>query len=303
MVSCRVTVAIRFASGRLEVTAPYQPRLLSALRSLPDRRWNPAQKVWLLPDTRNHGQVLLNALWETELFQNDPSGLTTDENADGSIQPLVLSEQWVSRCRERAVAMHYSPRTIRSYLHWLRRFLSFHGSHDPSTFTEQDINRYLTYLAVHGCVSASTQNQALAALLFLFRNVLGREVGDLGTVVRARRPVRLPVVLTVRETKALLDNLSGDVKLAATILYGGGLRLSECLTLRVQDIDFEKREVLIRDGKGGKDRVTMLPETVVPFLEQHLANVQDIHRQDVKDGWGRVQPPGATPCATPLPRT
>ena len=189
--------------------------------------------------------------------------------------------------------MHYSPRTIRSYLNWIERFIGFFSPREIPGLSEQDINTFLTDLAVNGRVSASTQNQALAALLFLFRNVIGREVGDLGTVVRARKPVRLPVVLTVSETKLLLDHLSGDFRLVATILYGGGLRLSECLSLRVQDIDFDKREILIRDGKGGKDRVTMLPEIVIPALREHLSHVRVLHRQDLNDGWGKVQLPNA----------
>lgn len=199
----------------------------------------------------------------------------------------------MDRSRDLAVATHYSPATVRSYLGWIARFIAFHAPRDIATMGEEEINQFLSHLAVKGRVSASTQNQALAALLFLFRSAVGREIGDLGSVVRARRPTRLPVVLTAGETKELLAQLSGDYRLIATLLYGGGLRLAECLALRIQDIDFEKREILVRHGKGGKDRVTMLPESTIPPLRKHLIHVRDVHQQDLKEGWGRVQLPDA----------
>jgi integron integrase len=158
---------------------------------------------------------------------------------------------------------------------------------------EADINRFLTHLAVTEKISASTQNQALAALLFLYRQVIGREVGDLGEVIRARKPERLPVVMAREEVKAVLANLTGDKWLIAAIMYGAGLRLMECLRLRVQDIDFSRNEILVRDGKGAKDRITMLPESVKTPLQGHLTKVKAVHQQDVADGWGRVQLPHA----------
>ena len=176
------------------------------------------------------------------------------------------------------MAAHYSPATVRSYLGWIVRFIAFHAPQDVATMGEEEINQFLSHLAVKGRVSASTQNQALAALLFLFRSAVGREIGDLGSGVRARRPTRLPVVLTARETKELLDHLSGDYRLIATLLYGRGLRLAECLALRIQDIDFEKREILVRHGKGGKDRVTMLPGSAISSLRKHLIHVRNLHR-------------------------
>jgi integron integrase len=138
-------------------------------------------------------------------------------------------------------------------------------------------------------VSASTQNQALSALLFLYRHVLGREVGDLGEVIRARKPTRLPVVMTREEVKAVLSHLQGDKWLMLSLMYGAGLRLMECLRLRVKDIDFERSEITVRDGKGAKDRVTMLPESLKKPLQEHLRKVKAIHEKDLADGWGRVQ--------------
>ena len=158
---------------------------------------------------------------------------------------------------------------------------------------EPEINAFLTHLAVKEQVSASTQNQALAAVLFLYRHVIGRGIGDLGEVIRARKPERLPVVMTREEVKAVLANLAGDKWLMASIMYGAGLRLMECLRLRVQDIDFSHNEILVRDGKGAKDRITMLPDSLKAPLQEHLEKVKAIHERDLAEGWGRVQMPTA----------
>ena len=158
---------------------------------------------------------------------------------------------------------------------------------------EPEINAFLTHLAVKEKVSASTQNQALSALLFLYRHVIGRELGDLGEVIRARKPTRLPVVMTREEVKAVLANMTGDKRLMASLMYGAGLRLMECLRLRVQDIDFSRHEILVRDGKGAKDRITMLPASLKIPLQAHLKQVKAIHERDVAEGWGRVQMPTA----------
>jgi integron integrase len=158
---------------------------------------------------------------------------------------------------------------------------------------EPEINAYLTHLAVKEKVSASTQNQALSALLFLYRHVLDREIGDLGEVIRARKPRHIPAVMTREEAKAVLSHLKGDKWLMASLMYGAGMRLMECLRLRVQDVDFARNEILIRDGKGAKDRITMLPESVKAKLQEHLMEVKKIHERDLADGWGRVQMPTA----------
>jgi integron integrase len=188
---------------------------------------------------------------------------------------------------------HYSRRTEQAYCLWVRRFIFFHGLRHPAEMAEPEINAFLTHLAVQGKVSASTQTQALSALLFLYRHVLGRQIGELDALVRARKPARLPVVLTRDEVRAMLAPLDGDRLLMASLLYGAGLRLMECLRLRVQDIDFARNELAVRDGKGGKDRVTMLPASLAPPLKQHLRRVRAIHECDLADGWGRVPLPGA----------
>lgn len=158
---------------------------------------------------------------------------------------------------------------------------------------EPEINAFLTHLAVKEKVSASTQNQALSAILFLYRYVIGRDLGDLGELVRARKPKRLPVVLTRQEVKEVLANLSDDKWLMASLMYGAGLRLMECLRLRVQDLDFSRSQILVRDGKGAKDRITMLPESLKSRLQTHLTKVRAIHEHDLAEGWGSVVLPDA----------
>lgn len=158
---------------------------------------------------------------------------------------------------------------------------------------EQEINYFLTDLAVNKKVSASTQNQALSALLFLFQHVMSQPIGWVNAAVRAKKPERLPVVLTIHEVRLVLNLMEGDPKLVAALLYGAGLRLQECLCLRVKDVDFTSNQILVRDGKGQKDRLTMLPVTLRELLTTHLQQVKQLHAQDLREGAGRVQLPDA----------
>jgi site-specific recombinase XerD len=169
---------------------------------------------------------------------------------------------------------HYSKRTEQSYVHWIRRFIFFHQKRHPVDMAEAEVNQFLTHLAVKEKVSASTQNQALCALLFLYRYVIESPLGQLGEVVRARRPKRLPVVLTREEVKALLNNLKGEQRLIAALMYGTGMRLMECLRLRIKDLDFGSGVIIIREAKGEKDRRTMLPARVCASLHQHRAELK-----------------------------
>jgi len=210
-----------------------------------------------------------------------------------SASPSADKPKLLDQMREALRSRHYSRRTEQTYCHWVKRYVHFHNVRHPAEMGEPEINAFLTHLAVKEKVSSSTQNQALSALLFLYRHVLGREVGDLGEVIRARKPKRLPVVMTRDEVKAVLANLTGDKWLMASLMYGAGLRLMECLRLRVQDIDFSRNEILVRDGKGGKDRITMLPESLKAPLQEHLKTVKGIHERDLADGWGRVLLPNA----------
>lgn len=213
---------------------------------------------------------------------------TVDSPARFSRPPKLLDQM-----REALRSRHYSRRTEQAYCQWVKRYIHFHHVRHPAEMAEPEINAFLTHLAVKEKVSASTQNQALSALLFLYRHVLSREVGDLGEVIRARKPKRLPVVITREEVKAVLANLPGDKWLMASLMYGSGLRLMECLRLRVQDLDFSRNEIHVRDGKGAKDRVTMLPESLRAPLLKHLKRVKNIHERDLADGWGRVLLPDA----------
>jgi integron integrase len=200
----------------------------------------------------------------------------------------------LDRVREAIRTRHYSRRTEEAYVYWIRRYIVFHRKAHPSTMGAADISAFLTWLAVRQHVSASTQNQALSALLFLYRHVLGIEVGPLEQQVpRARTPERLPVVLSREEVTAVLKHLTGTMKLVAVLLYGAGLRLRECLELRVKDIDFDRREIVVRQGKGQKDRVTMLSTAAKVPLSTHLDLVRRQHHDDLAHGFGRVVLPFA----------
>ena len=207
---------------------------------------------------------------------------------DPSPRPAGL----IQRYREALQARHYARRTVNTYEQWLRRFLRFHNLRHPRTMGSAEVNAFLTHLAVDLQVSPSTQNQALAALLFLYRELLEGDL-DLDGVVRARSRRRLPVVLTPEEVRAVLDRLTGVDALVAGLLYGSGLRLMEALRLRVHDLDFSRRELTVHDGKGSKDRRTLLPERLSGALHSHLQEVRRIHEQDLAAGWGRVELPHA----------
>jgi integron integrase len=191
-------------------------------------------------------------------------------------------------------------RTERAYRDWIRRFILFHGKRHPLEMGEAEVAAYLSYLASEQNVASSTQNQALAALLFLYRAVLERPLTELPETVRARRPKRLPVVLSVEEVRRLLEPLQGVHRLVASLLYGAGLRLLEGLRLRVQDLDFDRRELTVRSGKGDKDRRTMLPKSLAPALRQHLETVRRQYLADRAAGLAPVFLPHALERKYPL---
>ncbi len=199
----------------------------------------------------------------------------------------------LDQVREKLRVKHYAIRTERAYLEWIKRFIRFHGLKHPASMGAQEVERFLSHLAVEGKVAASTQNQALSALVFLYREVLGEDLGWMDDLTRAKRPARLPVVLTQAETRALLARLDGRSWIMASLLYGAGLRLMECVRLRVKDVDFEMRQVTVRDGKGQKDRVTMLPQSVAEPLRVHLTKVKALHEEDLEAGFGEVYLPFA----------
>lgn len=188
---------------------------------------------------------------------------------------------------------HYSFRTEKTYIEWIRRFILFHNKRHPKEMGADEIQAFITYLATERTVSASTQNQALSAVMFLYRHVLKKEVDIPANVFRAQKSKTLPVVLTQQEARAVINGMSGIPQLMTKILYGSGIRLAECLRLRVKDIDFGNRQIMIRDGKGEDDRVTILPASLIPLLEAHLNNVKVTHQKDLKEGFGETSLPEA----------
>jgi len=320
-------VRINFArtrSGNLKIRPSESP--VSLVKTLREYHcvWDSSDDSWETPYSREKFQALCAALVsrgvcaagdlrigpfrppETDSVPDSPSSDPRQpvesavpaiyrEATPPAMKPVVPAS--ASPLRKKTVdlldALHYSPRTRDVYLSWLARFFAFHRGRRLCDLCERDINEFLTSLAVKEDVSASTQNQALAAILFLFRQVLGRPVEDLGNVIRAKKPKRLPIVMSKDEVRRLLFHLHGEKRLAARLMYGTGLRLAECMNLRVQDIDFELNEILVRNGKGAKDRVTMLPESLRAPLAKHLVSVKTIHDKDLAEGFGRVPVPGA----------
>jgi integron integrase len=218
--------------------------------------------------------------------ENSTNGVFQDGAPPKKIYSLY--KNIYKRFRSEIGIRHYSIRTEQAYEQWISRFLHFHGMKPAVDLTSEDIRIYLEYLATERKVAANTQSQALNALVFLFEHVLKQKPGDIGEFTRSRRPRRLPVVLTQKEVTLLLNSLSGMHALMAGLLYGSGLRLMECVRLRVKDIDFAQSQIVVRDGKGQKDRVTMLPERYQKSLKAHLVNIKDLHEKDLQKGVGAV---------------
>ena len=204
-------------------------------------------------------------------------------------KPVRLLDQVKARCRR----LNYSVRTERAYGGWIRRFVLANGKRHPRDLGAHEVEKFLTDLAVRGDVAASTQNQALSALLFLYREVLGLDLPWMENVTRAKRPQRLPVVLSRAEVERLLTMIDGEIWPMAALLYGSGMRLMECVRLRVKDVDFERRQITVRDGKGAKDRQVPLPDSVRDRLKTVVERVRILHVQDVAEGQGAVWLPHA----------
>ena len=188
---------------------------------------------------------------------------------------------------------HYSIRTEKSYVDWAKRYVLFHNKKHPLEMGENEINAYLTFLAVKAKVAASTQSQALNALIFMYHEVLKKNIGDIGNFHKAKRPEKIPVVLTKDEMNSLFYHLDGEKKLMAGLLYGAGLRLLECVRLRIKDIDLSYNQVIVRDGKGNKDRITLLPQKFKEPLKLQMKKAAILHKQDLADGYGEVYLPYA----------
>ena len=217
----------------------------------------------------------------------------TDSNPPQRSSSVRGITQTLDAVRREIRARQFSHRTEEAYVGWIRRYLRFHGLSDPESLGSAQVAEFLTYLAVERRVASSTQNQAASALLFLYREVWGVEVDPPSGVVRPKAPARLPVVLTPAEVRRVIGQMRGTNRLAATLLYGSGLRLLECLRLRAKDVDFERLEIVVRAGKGNRDRVTVLPEVARFALTRHLRRVHEQHRQDLEIGAGWVRLPAA----------
>jgi len=212
-----------------------------------------------------------------------------DSHTNSNVKPPRLLDQVSDVMRYK----HYSRRTEQSYIHWIRRYIFFHNKKHPKDMGKDEIVRFLTHLAVDRQVSPSTQNLALSSILFLYKEVLKIELPWIDNFERAKRSKHIPVVFTRDEIKRLLAQFDGTYWLMFSLMYGSGLRLLECLRLRVKDIDFHYKQIIVRDGKGNKDRVTVLPMPLIEPLQNHLSRVKQRHAQDLEDGYGRTKLPYA----------
>jgi integron integrase len=266
--------------GRLIVRFTYSQERLAKIKTIEGRRWHPDRKHWTVPATQDMHDRLKRLFFEDTV------------NFDLQPAACVPPSSILAKVHEAVRARHLSPRTEEAYSGWIARFLDEAGP-DPTALGEAEVAHFLSRLAIQGKVSASTQNQALNALLFLYKDVLGRKIGLIEGVVRAKRPHRLPVVLGKDEVRRVLACMDGTPKLMATLLYGAGLRLLECCRLRVKDLDFGQNQIVVRAGKGDKDRYTMLPTAAIPVLTAHLKQMRRQHEEDLHQGLGTVALPNA----------
>jgi len=282
--------------GRLVVRMPYTAERVEKIKTLRGRRWRPDLKCWTVPDREDMIPALL-ALFAGEQVEVAPALRTAEPPRAGSAASVM--GPLLGQLRQAIRARHYSPLTERAYASWADRFIRTCGWLRPEDLGEAELACFLSGLATDAHVSAETQNQALNALLFFFRHVLGKEIGLLNGVVRAKRPHRLPIVLSREEVRAVLGCMKGCPQLMATLLYGAGLRLLECCSLRVKDVDFGRNQIAVRAGKGGRDRYTLLPSSARTALDKHLVSVRRQYQEDLERGLGRVALPGALDRCSP----
>lgn len=267
--------------GRLKVAFEYSPDRVARIRTVGGRAWHPEDKVWTVADKPGMLERLKDLFAPEEVVMADPGPAAAPTE-----EPSLAALEAALRLK------HYSRMTVKSYLGWARRFMAWASPRRPAGLGRADVERYLSTLAVESDVSASTQNQALNALVFYFREALGRDLGELEGVVRAKRPRRVPVVLSREEVTRVLAGLTGPAWLMAALLYGAGLRLMECCRLRVKDLDFDTNQLTVRGGKGDKDRHTMIPSALVEPLKAQLAHARRQHQEDLAAGLGAVELPG-----------
>ncbi|MFC1679262.1 integron integrase [Elusimicrobiota bacterium] len=278
----------RGEAGRLIVNLPYSPQRVAKIKTIAGRCWHPEEKYWTVPDTTDMPDRLL------ALFSGDEVRLAPELRDPGARPQSEASSlgRLLWKVRETLRARHLSPRTEEAYVGWIRRFAGW-AKEPVEDLGPSDVGRFLSDLALRGRVSASTQNQARNALMFLYEQALNRKIGPVDGVIRAKRPRRLPLVLTKEEVRAVLSAMTGTPHLMAMLLYGSGLRLLECCNLRVKDLDFHQNQILLRAAKGNKDRFTMLPAGAGQLLQRHLKAVRQQHEEDLKKGLGSVEMPYA----------
>lgn len=264
--------------------------MLDAVRSVPGRRWNNDEKLWLIPNNKVASNELLRNIYATGLFNVEEMSVIHPP-AQSAMSGEKYIDHQIRKINEALTARHYSEHTKISYKKWVEDFLTLNQGKE--NIGEAEINEYLKNLALKKNVSASTQNQALAAILFYFRFILNTPVIELASVIRAKKSERIPVVFSRDEVTRVIENLYGQKKLIAKLLYGTGMRLNEALSLRVLDLDFDQNEIIIRHGKGDKNRHVMIPQKLVSELKAHIKKVQEIHAKDLTDGWGAVKMPQA----------
>lgn len=268
-------VAVSFPEG-------FNTDLLNSVRKIPKRIWNNDEKIWLVPNTQETLDQLKMNVYNTGLFN------VNDEIPDEEQTPL-LPEDSTRRMLEILKAKNYSQKTCEVYKKWVEAFLLKYNHRN--NLGQKEINDFLTELAVKKHVSPSTQNQALASLLFYFRFVKNENPVELASVIHAKKKERIPVVFSRQEVVSVINNLIGSKKLAAELMYGTGMRLNEVLSLRILDVNFDMNEIIVRHGKGDKDRHVMLPQKLVPKIKEQIEAVRKIHQKDLEDGWGKVAIP------------
>ena len=261
----------------------FNQNLLNAVKKVEGRIWNDEKKLWLVPNNQKSADKLLQNLYSLGIFN-----IQSEQPA--SFEKTEKLEDELLKMKELLKVRHYSGKTVEAYCKWVNYFLKRYPGKESDN--PKNINNFLTELAVQRKVSASTQNQALAALLFYFRFVKNENALELENVVHAKKSQRIPVVFSREEVLKVIANLEGSKKLAAKLMYGTGMRLNELLSLRILDIDFGQNEIIIRHGKGDKDRHVMLPQKLIPELKEHIEKVRQIHNKDLAEGWGSVQLPG-----------
>jgi len=294
-----ITIGSDISAGRITVKFPYNPEVVAKIKTVKTRRWHSKDKYWSFSYSREVLKELISALHGEEVDIDSSLGILLSQiPEEKSARHRTLREEpspdnpLLDRVRDLIRLKHFSIRTEKTYLSWISRYLTFHNNKHPGEMGNQEIEAFLSHLAINRKVSAATQNVAFNALLFLYREVLKKELSAIDAI-RAKKPKRLPTVMTKDETMKVIAAVPLEYQLMVKLIYGGGLRLMECLRLRVKDIDFGNNQIMVRAAKGMKDRGTVLPDHLRPALQEHLERVKLLHQDDMAKGYGRVYLPYA----------